>query len=510
MQLRLYNTLTRSIEDFVTADGSNTVRIYSCGPTVYNVAHLGNMRAFLAADLVQRTMRAVGGYQVRWVMNITDIDDKTIQNSTAGSAGWLQEMGKQTTEPLQNLRALTTYYTAQFQADLVAVGVNLEHFLSQPRATDYIPQMLALVNEIAAAGYAYESDGSVYFDVAAYSEHFTYGRLFAIDRENFKAGVRIDADEYDRESVSDFVLWKARKDNEPYWDLVWNDEKGARSLPGRPGWHLECSAMSRDLLGPLPFDIHTGGVDLRFPHHEDELAQCCAAHGAHTSNDNPFSEQANVWMHNEFLEVEGQKMSKSLGNFYTLRDLIHQGLDPLDIRLAMLGAHYRSVYNYTLDGVKAASAARRKVQEFIYQANEKVKVAGGDLHTIRTASIQSLGTPKHLQKVFAALANDVHTPKALAELYSWVGQQDVPSHTPDVLVEMLRELYIVNEVFAVWTFVERPIEFVPDDITALAELRLQARANTDWQESDRLRDVLLSEGWEVKDGKQGYELMRRQ
>ena len=510
MQLRLYNTLTRSIEDFATADGSNTVRIYSCGPTVYNVAHLGNMRAFLAADLIQRTMRAVGGYQVRWVMNITDIDDKTIQNSTAGSAQWLPEMGTQTADPLENLRSLTAYYTTQFQADLDAVGINLDHFLSQPRATNFIPQMLSLVNEIAASGYAYESDGSVYFDVAAYSEHFSYGRLFAIDRENFKVGVRIDADEYDKESVSDFVLWKARKNNEPYWNLDWTDEKGARSLPGRPGWHLECSAMSRDLLGPLPFDIHTGGVDLRFPHHEDELAQCCAAHSVHATGADPFSEQANVWMHNEFLEVEGQKMSKSLGNFYTLRDLIHQGLDPLDIRLAMLGAHYRSVYNYTLDGVKAASAARRKVQEFIYQAIDVVTAAGVNTHDFRSTATQSLDTPKHLFKVFDALANDVHTPKALAELYTWVGQQNILSSTTDDLVEMLRELYVVNEVFAVWTFAERPLDVVPDDIIIIAEQRMQARVNKNWQESDRLRDVLLAEGWDVKDGKQGYELIRRQ
>lgn len=264
--------------------------------------------------------------------------------------------------------------------------------------------------------------------------------------------------------------------------------------------------MSRDLLGPLPFDIHTGGVDLRFPHHEDELAQCCAAHGSHDATGQPFAEQANVWMHNEFLEVEGKKMSKSLGNFYTLRDLMHTGLDPLDIRLAMISAHYRSVYNYTLDGVKAASAARKKVQEYIYQAYD---LAGGismsELLTSRNdASSQTM--PVHLGKVFEALADDVHTPRALAELYSFVGANPMSDLGPAERAEVIGELLVLNEVFAVWEFASRPTIDVPANIKEIAEQRWLARTNKDWAESDRLRDVLLQEGWEMKDGKGSYEL----
>lgn len=481
--IRLYNTLTKSVEPFVPLRDDG-VRMYSCGPTVYDVAHIGNMRAFLFPDVLQRMLRVVGGYPVHWVMNVTDIDDKTIRDSAVGSPRWRPEMGEQTSDPLENLRLYTSYFTTEFLADLRTFGIDVDHVVN-PRATDYIAQMQQLTRDILAAGYAYVSDGSVYFNVAAYSAKHTYGRLFTIDTQNFREGVRIDADEYDRESVSDFVLWKGQKDGEPAWDF----EIDGQNVPGRPGWHIECSAMSQEILG-LPFDIHTGGVDLRFPHHEDELAQCTAGYHVH--------DQATFWMHNEFLEVEGKKMSKSLGNFFTLRDLIGRGIDPLDVRFAMLQAHYRAVFNFTFDGVAAARTARAKVQDYVYDVIE----AAGDQQAVASDGVgRAL-----LDAVGQALADDVHTPRALAALFVFIGEHPARSLTAIDAASVLDALRAINDVFAVVTLAARPAVEIPDDIRELAEQRWAARAAKNWSESDRLRDELGARGWTMKDGKDAYTL----
>lgn len=484
MQLSFYNTLTKSVQPFAPADGSNTVRIYSCGPTVYNIAHIGNMRAFLAADVIQRTVRAVGGYDVKWVMNITDIDDKTIRDSAVGSDVWLAAMGERTGDALGDLRRFTDYWSEQFLADIATLGIKSDHFLALPRATDYIVSMQQLIVRIVDAGFGYISEGSVYFNVAKYGADHEYGRLFHIDRENFREGVRIDADEYDRESVSDFVLWKGRKDQEPFWDF----EIGGEQLPGRPGWHIECSAMSYELLAPFPFDIHTGGVDLRFPHHEDEIAQSCA--GYHVGD------QALVWMHNEFLEVDGKKMSKSLGNFYTLRDVLAKGIDPLDLRYAMMATHYRSVYNFTFDGIKSAAAARMKVQDYIW---DLVDITGGF-----EADIDD--EPRELSKVFEALADDIHTPRALAELFTFINANPASELEPERASGLLNEFGRLNGVFGVWTASERPELDIPDEVLDIADERWEARLAKNWAEADRLRDELAKLGWVMKDGKDGYDL----
>ncbi|MBS1561426.1 MAG: cysteine--tRNA ligase [Bacteroidetes bacterium] len=484
MQIRLYTTMDRDVREFHPID-PNDVRIYSCGPTVYDVAHIGNMRSFLSMDLLQRVLRTVGGYKVRWVMNITDIDDKTIDGSRVGSARWLPAMGTQTGDVRENLRAFTTYYEDVFRQDITTLGIQPSDFYAMPRATDFIAPMMDLIKDIVAAGFGYVSDGSVYFNVNAYRKHYTYGRLFTIDVEHFREGVRIDADEYDRESVSDFVLWKGRKEGEPSWDL----EIDGVPLPGRPGWHIECSAMSKELLG-LPFDIHTGGVDLRFPHHEDEIAQCCA--GYHVQ------EQANYWMHNEFLEIEGKKMSKSLGNFFTLRDLLDREYDPLDIRFAMIGSHYRALFNFTIDGLAASVKARERVQDYIYDLAD---VMAASVITEHRPSVHSLRT-----SVFAELADDLHTPKALAALFSFMNDHKavtLSASDAEIVLGVLQEL---NNVFAVWSFGPRPAVVVPDDVTTLAEQRWAARAEKNWAESDRLRDAINALGWSMMDGKTSYTL----
>ncbi len=484
MKIKLYNTLSKQVEDFRPVN-DNVVSIYSCGPTVYNHAHIGNMRAFLFADLLQRVMCVVGGYEVHWVMNITDIDDKTIRDSRIGSDRWLADMGAQGTDANENLRMLTHYYEAEFVSDIAMLGIRSEHFAALPRATEFIPQMQDLIRRIIERGYAYVAEGSVYFDLNAWRRDDSYGRLFKVDFGNFREGVRIDADEYERDSVSDFVLWKARKDDEPFWDFHLSDEHPA--LPGRPGWHIECSAMGKELLG-LPFDIHTGGVDLRFPHHEDEIAQSKAGYGV---------DPVRVWCHNEFLEVEGKKMSKSLGNFFTLHDLLDRGLDALDVRLAMLSTHYASVYNFTFDGVSAASKARARVQESIYD-------------TWEATGSEALSVDELRRDVFSALADNLHTPKAMAALYSGLNSLNMKSMNSESREKALHFFRELNDIFDVWTIGERPVVekvAAPAEVHALAQQRWEAKKNRDFAAADDLRKQVQAQGWDIKDTKEGFELV---
>lgn len=480
MTIRLYNTLTRTVEQFEPLEG-DIVRMYSCGPTVYNHVHIGNLRAFLCADILQRVLRVVGGYNVRWVMNITDIDDKTIRDSQPGSPAWnTAAMGPQTDDPRENLRRFTGYYEKVFLDDIAAIGITQEHFYAMPRATDYIPAMMELIRRIYDNGYAYVADGSVYFDLSAWIKAHPYGRLFSVDFEHFITGARIDADQYERDQVSDFVLWKGRKEGEPFWEL----QLAGQSLPGRPGWHIECSAMGHELLG-LPFDIHTGGVDLRFPHHEDEIAQSAAGYGKET---------ARFWVHNEFLEVEGQKMSKSLGNFYTLADLVTRGIDPQDVRYAMLGAHYQSVYNFTFEGVAAARRARMRVQEYIYRLHERGGSMSCDVSQLR-------------KEVFGHLADNLHTPKALAALFTFIGDYPAEELSVSCQAQMREFFHELNAIVAVWQISERPPLVIPDHVQRIAQERWQARLRRDFARADELRRQLAAEGFHVRDRSDGYDLV---
>lgn len=478
MQMKLYNSLTKKIEDFTPALPSD-VRIYSCGPTVYDYAHIGNMRAFVFADLLQRTLRTVGGYKVKWVMNITDIDDKTIRGSRESAAT------VEVTDARKRLRDFTARYLEGFKEDIETLGISLADFAAMPRATDHIGAMQDLILKIAAKGFAYERGGSIYFDVMKWREADTYGKLKKIDFDNFRSDARIDADEYEKENVSDFVLWKGLKEGEPFWDF---DFRGT-NVPGRPGWHIECSAMEYELLG-LPFDIHTGGVDLQFPHHEDEIAQSKAGYGI---------DPANFWCHNAFLEVEGQKMSKSLGNFFTLRDLAARGLDPKDIRYAMLAAHYRSTYNFTFADVQSGRKARLRIQEAIYALFEE----GADMPAVESGSFALR------ESVFAELADDLHTPKALAHIFTYLNKTKISGLPPgekSQLLSFFRDFESIFNVFDIGKRKEEEKTEIPAEVISLAEQRLAAKKEKDWSRADELRKRIADSGYILKDTKDGYEL----
>jgi cysteinyl-tRNA synthetase len=443
------------------------------------------MRAFLFPDLLQRVLRVVCGYRVEWVMNITDIEDKIIHDSALGSAEWKPEMGSQTDNPNENAAKLALFYEREFLNDISTIGIRLHDFHAIPRATDFITEITDLVRNIVENGFGYESEGSVYFNLTEWRKSEKYGQLFTIDSENFRAGVRIDADEYDRDQVSDFVLWKSHKDGEPSWDF----ELNGKNLRGRPGWHIECSAMGHATLG-LPFDIHTGGVDLRFPHHEDEIAQSKAGYGVET---------AMFWCHNEFLEVEGTKMSKSKGNFFTLRDLVNKGLDALDIRFAMMSAQYNSVFNFTFFGLESARKARLRIQDYIYDLHEKQS---------DTADKTNSYIIEFRREVFAELLNNLHTPKALERVFAYINAHPASSLNQETQNNLIAFFTELNGIFDVWEITARPevhIE-IPADVREYAEQRWQAKKDRNFVLADQLRAKVTELGFAILDTKDAYSI----
>jgi cysteinyl-tRNA synthetase len=532
MKINLFNSLKREIEEFKPIK-EDCVSLYTCGPTVYDYAHIGNMRSFLFADLLQRTLKVVGEYKIKWVMNVTDIDDKTIQKSQslyninqsnlkglefAKKLTWANEEDRKNND-LQNLKHFTNTYTDAFIEDIEKLGISKSDFHAIPKATDYIPKMQDLIRLLLKNGFAYISEGSVYFNVAKYREKHKYGKLFNIDFDNFKAGTRIDSDQYEREQVNDFVLWKAKKDGEPFWDFhieklygVYDDlghdyviEEDTSNLPGRPGWHLECSAIEYTLFKPSSdtekkealFDIHTGGIDLKFPHHENEIAQSVAGYGVKPTN---------YWCHNEFLEVEGKKMSKSAGNYYTLRNLIEKGIDPLDIRFAMLSVHYRTKYNFTFEGIEAARKGRLKIQKYIDELLNACESGNGRTLDINYKFTSNLAIDLW-NKITSELANDLHTPKMLSHIFSFININKVNKLTSNEVIDLIILMGGIDEIFNVWNFnPEVKTNEIPTSITELAELRMQAKKDKNFEESDRLRDEILKLGYKVVDTEDGWEV----
>ena len=462
MAVHFQNTYSRQLEPFAPLDpAGKMVRIYTCGPTVYNYAHIGNFRAYVFEDLLQRHLEA-RGYDVLRVMNLTDVDDKTIRGSRAA--------GKRLTD-------FTQIYKDAFFEDLGTLRIKrAQHF---PAATEpqYIERMIAMIGDLEAKGIAYQAeDKSVYFRLSKFPD---YGKLAHLNLDELRPTGRIRNDDYEKESLGDFALWKAW--NEEDGDVKWDSPWGA----GRPGWHIECSAMATALLGP-ELDIHCGGVDNIFPHHEAEIAQseCCTG-----------KKFVRYWLHCAHLMVEGQKMSKSLGNFYTLRDLLDKGWTGREIRFALLTVNYRLPLNFTIAGLEGSRAALARIDEWATRLSEKAS-----------------GTPEptpletHAEKFFAALDDDLNISGAMGHLFDLVRESnralDDGSLTTGQAAALAQSWTKMNGVLGF----PREAAAISAEVAALVEQRQQARAAKDWTQSDELRDAIAALGWTVKDTKDGPKL----
>jgi cysteinyl-tRNA synthetase len=454
MPLRFHNTLTRQKDDFVPLDpAGKKVGLYTCGPTVYNFAHIGNLRAFMFEDLLRRYLE-YKGYAVTHVMNITDVEDKIIRT--------VRQTG-------QTLAEFTGHFTAEFFRDLDTLNIRRAHVV--PRATDTIPDIIRLIETLVARQHAYVADDkSVYFSINSYTG---YGKLSQRNLEDQVAGARVKQDEYAKEQMADFALWKAwdEADGPVKWDSPWG--------PGRPGWHIECSAMSIKHLGPS-FDIHCGGEDLVFPHHEDEIAQSEAATGK------PF---VKYWLHNAHLLVEGKKMSKSAGNFYTLRDLLAKGWTGREVRYVLLSAHYRDPLNFTFDGLQGARSALQRMDEFLLKLD-----------------VPPAGAATELQARFeAALDDDLNISAALGVLFEFIREANKRTLTPVETAGILATWQKLDEVlgFGLPARTEAPAA-----VLALIAERQAARQAKNFKRSDEIRDQLAGQGWTIVDTPQGPRARR--
>lgn len=481
-QIRFFNTLTRKVEALEPIT-PGVVTLYTCGPTVYNYAHIGNLRTFLFQDLLRRTLRGLG-LDVRHCMNITDVEDKII----TASQGTLPSDASNADRHAA-MKALTDQFTKAFFDDLEAAGIHIKDFTYLPKATAYVPQMIALVKTLEEKGLAYEREGSVYYRVSGLPH---YGCLAHLDREGMKCGVSVDVDEYDRESYSDFVLWKSAKPGEPYWESPWGK--------GRPGWHIECSAMGMELLGER-IDIHSGGVDLVFPHHENEIAQSEGVTG---------KQWVNMWVHGEFLLVEGEKMSKSLGNFFTLRDLKDKGVDPITFRYAIQSNHYRKLYNFSFDGLHAAKQSLERIRNFRRRMEEKVHLppdaAFGD---------EAQGIAERVSRArdefWSAMCDDLNTPEALAALFTLISDLNAQDDKSPLCASdrecVLAFLDETDAIFAGWPHEET--QSLDAEVEALIEARRAAKAAKNWAEADSVRNQLKEMGILLEDKKDGTVSWKR-
>ncbi|HZZ56650.1 MAG TPA: cysteine--tRNA ligase [Opitutaceae bacterium] len=461
MPLRLYDSLTREVRDLTPGQPDGVVRFYNCGPTVYDAAHIGNFRTFVVNDLIRRLLELeFGADRVRHVRNITDVDDKTIRRA--------REEGRPLAE-------VTRRWTEKFHADCAALGCLPPHV--EPTATGHIAEQIAMIAALVQEGHAYRADdGSVYFRVASFPE---YGRLSRVKERELKPGSALapaDADE--KEDLSDFALWKAHKpeDGDNFWESPWGR--------GRPGWHIECSAMTKKHLGDT-IDLHTGGVDLLFPHHENEIAQseCC--------NHRLFSR---LWYHGEFLQVDGQKMSKRLGNMHTLDVLVAKGFSPAAVRYVLLSGHPRKQLNFTFESVHAAESALKTLRA--YRAELAARAPG-----------PALGAGTFLDDVLAALNDDLNTPTALGALFSALNAAPARHFTgeqaADALARFDRVIWALGLDLAAPAAGQEP---VPGAVAALAERRWQAKGARDFAAADALRREIAAAGWSMLDGKDNYRL----
>lgn len=472
--MKIFNSLTKQEEEFQPIK-KGKVTMYTCGPTVYNYAHIGNFFAYLSADTLYRWLIFGEGYEVKWVMNITDIDDKTIRDS---KEKYPQE------EPMKALNQFCQFYEKAFKDDLKIL--NITGISEFPRATEFIAEQQELVRSLYKNGFAYIADGSVYFDIQAYKKAGNeYGRLVHID-EGFQAGARVNQDEYEKESASDFVLWKGYKDGEPFWEF----ELDGQNLKGRPGWHLECSAMEKEILG-LPFDIHTGGADLKFPHHEDEIAQSCGGY---------CIDPTRVFVHNGHLLVEGEKMSKSKGNFFQLGDLVKQGWEPDVIRLAVVTNHYRGDFNFTQNGLHAAKKNLNSVR-ILYERIEKITPLESKYLEDRERLIPLFDFQESERNFWLEMKDDLNTPSAYSSFLLFVREvEDLPRFgiSAEEKKNILEFLDLASNVFGV-DFKPQIVE-IPDEVKKLVEAQKQAKEAKNFAEADRIRDELKAKGfaWDAR------------
>ena len=498
MSLKIYNTLNRRKEDFKPIN-DNIVKMYTCGPTVYNYAHIGNLRSFMFEDILRRTLKLFG-YKVKQVMNLTDVEDKTIRSSIASGIP---------------LCEFTQKYKDAFFKDLDTL--KMERAELYPSATDHIKEMIKLVQILVGKGYGYQTeDGSVYYSIRKFPE---YGKLAKIDMKNQRVGTRVKDDEYEKDSVADFALWKAwtKEDGDVYWESPWGK--------GRPGWHIECSAMSMKYLGKT-FDLHTGGVDNMFPHHEDEIAQSEAANGI---------KFVNYWMHCEYLIVNNQKMSKSLGNFYTLRDLIEKGYKPEEIRWVLISTHYRKKLNFTFKACEQAREALKSFSNMFIRLSEiknsECKSENLDIpqevharsvlkiNDRFAASFSSLNVDdkdvydfvgytiqEHLAEFKKSLGDDLNISGALGAVFNLqketnklIDKSMMSKDDADKIINTYKEF---NKVLGVFSFDNLQVS-VPEEVVRMAEERQTARKNRDFAAADELRDRIKATGWIVEDTPNG-------
>ncbi len=467
MALRLFNTYSRQIEDFTPLDAAGrAVKLYTCGPTVYSFAHIGNFRAYIFEDLLQRHLEA-RGYAVDRVMNLTDVDDKTIRNS--------RKEGKALDE-------FTAPFKKAFFEDLGTLRVKPARAFPEATAPEYIARMVEMIGVLVEREYAYQADDkSVYYRINKFPQ---YGCLAHLDLETLRPTGRIQNDEYEKESIGDFALWKAwdEADGDVGWDSPWGR--------GRPGWHIECSAMAGALLGD-ELDIHCGGEDNIFPHHEAEIAQTEAVTG---------KKFVRYWMHCKHLMVDGQKMSKSLGNFYTLRDVVAKGYTGREIRLALLRVNYGLPLNFTFEGMADARAQLRRIDTWVARLTD---------HAAGATASEPHPLADH-EKFEQRLDEDLNISGALGELFTIITETnsalDKNALTPGQARRLLEWWTRINETLAIEP--DAGANEYPDEVKTLLDQRAQARTSKEWKRSDELRDQIATLGWAVKDTKDGQKVTR--
>ncbi|MDD5589971.1 MAG: cysteine--tRNA ligase [Candidatus Portnoybacteria bacterium] len=456
--LQFYNSLTRKKEEFKPIN-ENEVGLYCCGPTVYNYAHIGNFRPYVFADVLRRAIE-YRGLKTKFVMNITDVDDKTIRDSRQK----YPEL-----EPMEALKKFTGEFEQFFWEDSKKLNIKKPDIIT--RATEYIAEMQELIKKIMNAGYGYEKDGSFYLSVAKFADDHKYGNLVDIDLKQMKSGTRALSDEYEKEDVQDFVLWKAAKDNEPAWDFNYNE----KNYHGRPGWHIECSAMSHKCLG-APFDIHTGGIDLKFPHHENEITQSVAGYGS--------EKMANFFLHNEHVLVDGQRMGKRFKNFYIIRDREEKKINPLAYSYLVLTVHYRSKLNFTWESLNAASSALSSLYSAVVSFPD-----GGVINA------------EHKKEFSEAIGDDLDTPRAIAIIWKLVKDGKIPA------ADKKATLLDFDRVLGLDLAKAKAVE-IPEEIKKLAQAREQMRKEKKWDEADELRQKIEAQGFEIQDSADGQKIIK--